>query len=901
VPVSSRDLLLRMIAIDAASRPIRQVAGATRDLARVAASSSIRNFGQYLILTRAGRGLEEFGRRIMSVAKDTHDMALEFGQQMNYVRTQTDLTDKQFARLSEHAVALLGQIPQPFEQITEGLYDIFSSTDVNLGGALKLIQAFSTGATAGFTDIRTVARSVIAEMNAFNRPVSDVNRLLDIQFQMVRFGVGTYEEFANALGDVIPPAAAANQKIETFSGALAFLTRQGLSTSKAAISVARAIDLIVRPENIKNIEDFGVEVVDSAGRFRQLNDIILDFNKAMADMTPRQRIEALKEMFGEGEIRAMRFFKVAIPNAKDFNRLVGQMGDSAGATQDAFEKMSASPAVQMKIIANAFRSVALQIYQSFLPALSTVVDALSVVVKWFRELSPETKRLIGLVVIFAGAISLVSGRILIMLGLLKGTLSIMQLAGLTFKSSIAIIGGVILAVTALAIAGYLIIKNWEKVRAWWDRNWAVIRQVAAAAIGMLVGLFILKIPLLVGLFVGGMAKIVKAVKFAMFAIKFAFLTNPIGLLVLAVATAVGLIILNWGKVKRVTMSIWSAVWGFLKRTWQSIKTTAISVWNAVVDFFQKVGNWLYRYIVTPVGNILGAVARFGKALLGVLETIFAPVIAVVQISMAIISTIFAVGLGAIRIAWAIFSLIFMAAWQLVWGTVKMTAELAWIGIQKAWELTIRVLRAIWDRIGDPLIATLKTVWSVVKAIWQGWWAIITTAWNLFLTTVKVIWNSVLKPFIDVIQGVWSGVSETWKGMWRGLKNFFVTLWNDIKGVVYGAVNFIIAQIDRLKRILTGDLIGDFGRQVGELARAGQINVPGGQRGFRNFPGGLAWVGEAGRELMYVPRGASVIPHAQSEQLAAGGSVHNTWHIYGTNMTADELMDEVNWKEKTRGW
>jgi len=41
-------------------------------------------------------------------------------------------------------------------------------------------------------------------------------------------------------------------------------------------------------------------------------------------------------------------------------------------------------------------------------------------------------------------------------------------------------------------------------------------------------------------------------------------------------------------------------------------------------------------------------------------------------------------------------------------------------------------------------------------------------------------------------------------------------------------------------------------------------------GWPNSPGGLSWVGERGPELMYVPRGASIIPHQQSERIAAGG-------------------------------
>jgi TP901 family phage tail tape measure protein len=41
-------------------------------------------------------------------------------------------------------------------------------------------------------------------------------------------------------------------------------------------------------------------------------------------------------------------------------------------------------------------------------------------------------------------------------------------------------------------------------------------------------------------------------------------------------------------------------------------------------------------------------------------------------------------------------------------------------------------------------------------------------------------------------------------------------------------------------------------------------------GWFDSPGGFSWTGERGRELLYVPPGASIIPHQQSERIAAGG-------------------------------
>jgi hypothetical protein len=68
-----------------------------------------------------------------------------------------------------------------------------------------------------------------------------------------------------------------------------------------------------------------------------------------------------------------------------------------------------------------------------------------------------------------------------------------------------------------------------------------------------------------------------------------------------------------------------------------------------------------------------------------------------------------------------------------------------------------------------------------------------------------------------------------------------------------------------------------GMSMEELRRKFILNAqPELERGYPSYavgtdfhPGGLAWVGEQGRELVNLPRGAQVIPHQQSVRMAAG--------------------------------
>jgi hypothetical protein len=54
-----------------------------------------------------------------------------------------------------------------------------------------------------------------------------------------------------------------------------------------------------------------------------------------------------------------------------------------------------------------------------------------------------------------------------------------------------------------------------------------------------------------------------------------------------------------------------------------------------------------------------------------------------------------------------------------------------------------------------------------------------------------------------------------------------------------------------------------------------------QLGASYFGGGWTWVGEAGRELVRLPRGTEILPNRRAEQLAAAGG--------GVTLTIEQMI------------
>jgi hypothetical protein len=93
----------------------------------------------------------------------------------------------------------------------------------------------------------------------------------------------------------------------------------------------------------------------------------------------------------------------------------------------------------------------------------------------------------------------------------------------------------------------------------------------------------------------------------------------------------------------------------------------------------------------------------------------------------------------------------------------------------------------------------------------------------------------------------------------------------------------------------------FGGNTGAAAQAtsastlanntgGAFYGPGFANGTDSAPGGLAWVGENGRELMNVPKGAQIIPN---DVLRKGGSGDVTVNLIEDSSRAGQVQKQSN--------
>lgn len=387
--------------------------------------------------------------------------SMDYEQQARRTLTQVDNNATSLRKVADIGKEIAEEVPVAFEEIQPALYDIFSSIDVGVGGARKLLKQFAKDAVAGQTQMSVATRANLAIMNAWKLEVEDASEVSDFMFQLVRKGVGSYDEFARSIGRAIPSARRAGQTYQQLGAMMAFLTRNGLSTAMAATSAARALDAVSHPSSVANMKELGITVQDAKGEFLPLVDILDQLNDKFGEMTAPQRSKALYELFkgSGGTIQARRFFDNYFKNADEFNQRTREMANTAGEAGKAFRTMAESPQAKLQALQNDWMLLRIELGERFMPIAIAIMQKLNDWIDWFQNLDPEVKNTIVRIAALVTGLTLLGGVLTVGTGVVMLYVGAINMLGMSAVKTTGKVAGLAVGVGGMVASMGMIDKE----------------------------------------------------------------------------------------------------------------------------------------------------------------------------------------------------------------------------------------------------------------------------------------------------------------------------------------------------------------------------------------------------------------------------------------------------------
>ena len=236
------------------------------------------------------------------------------------------------------------------------------------------------------------------------------------------------------------------------------------------------------------MKTLGVDVYDSQGNMRSMNDILGDLNKSMDGMTSEEKANIISTIFNKTDLSSVN---ALLANTGDtWDSLQQSITDSGGAAQQMADTQLDNLQGQLTILKSAIEGLAISFGQLLMPAIKSIVTWVQGFVDKLNSLDDGTKKVIvtiALVVAAIGPVLIVVGKVISAVGTimtivpkLAGVINVVKgafaaLNTTMFANPIVLI---IAAIAALVAAFIYLWNNCDGFRQFWIDLWENVKQVA---------------------------------------------------------------------------------------------------------------------------------------------------------------------------------------------------------------------------------------------------------------------------------------------------------------------------------------------------------------------------------------------------------------------------------------
>lgn len=414
----------------------------------------------------AGSGMtKKVTTPILAAGVASAKMTMDFEDSMAKVSTIADATEVPMDDMQKAILDLSNQTRISAEEIAQNVYDSISAGQ-KTGDAVNFVSKSTKLAKAGFADAGAALDVLTTIMNAYGLKASEVTNVSDMLIQTQNLGKTTVADLASSMGKVIPTANAYGVSLDELCAGYAIMTANGVATAESTTYMNGMLNELGKSgtnvsetlkektgKTFKELMDSGMSLSDV---LKIISDAATENNKSFGDMwSSSEAGKAGMILLGD--------------SAENFNGVLEQMQNSAGATNTAFEKLDTNSA-KIKKATNELRNDAIDfgttLMEELAPIIENIAEKISEFTEWLNGLSESEKQTIiqiGLIVAAIGPLLVVLGTVVSSGAKIIGEIPVIA-KGISGLFGIIAANPVLAVITAIAIAVFALWTNCDEFR-----------------------------------------------------------------------------------------------------------------------------------------------------------------------------------------------------------------------------------------------------------------------------------------------------------------------------------------------------------------------------------------------------------------------------------------------------
>ena len=458
--------------IDGFTRPSKEVIDSMKKMGR-----EMQNTGKQI--QSAGKVISSAGSTITTaitlpiagVAAGAIKTAADFESAMSKVAAVSGATGKDLADLTAKAKEMGAKTKFSASESAEAMNYMAMAgwkTKDMIGG----IEGIMNLAAASGEDLATTSDIVTDALTAFGMTAQDSTRFADVLAAASSNANTNVSMMGETFKYCAPVAGALGYTVEDTAEAIGLMANSGIKASNAGTAMRAMLTNLQGTVEFAG-DSFGkwvVETTNTDGSMRGLNEILKDCREAFSHMTESEKAANAEALVGKTGMSGF----LAVMNAApaDIEKLNGAITNSAGAAEEMAAIMNDNLNGQITILKSAIEGIAITIGDKLLPYIKKAVSWFQTAADYINNLSDAQVDSIikwaGIAAAIGPAI-LVFGKIVTTIGKVQSTFGkVIKTIG-SFHGVVGLItspAGIVIGVlAAIAVAVFLIIKNWDQVKA----------------------------------------------------------------------------------------------------------------------------------------------------------------------------------------------------------------------------------------------------------------------------------------------------------------------------------------------------------------------------------------------------------------------------------------------------
>ena len=812
---------------------------------------------------------------ILGIGAAAIKMGNSFEKEMTNIAVLTNAPNEQIDKMREGILELSKEVGKSPEELGAGAYFILSSGIEDTSDAMEVLRQASQASAAGLGETKVVADVLTSAINAYGLEVEDASRVTDALVNLVKFGKGEPEEFAQSLGFVLPIASQMGVSIEQVGAVLATMTNQGLDAANAVTALKGIFTQLLSPSDQSKdaFERLGLSIDDVANGVRTnfigtMEELVKTIDTS-GSVAAEELSNAFIETAGGAEEVNLALTGVARSLAED---LASGAIDAGSGLDQLMHFTGLTEKSLSRVLGLPFADIEKLDAEGLAREMNQWADGTERAESQVAELFPDVRGLTGFMSAFGVSLEDTKNNLQ---GFTEGTgagqkafeewqqsdTAQFELAMANLQVTLTELGLVLLPLVADAMRAAI-----PLIQAFGDaiKFFGDLPQPIQLLILGIVGLVAALGPLLLLAATIAVALPVITGAFAAFGVVLGVILSPIGLIILgiiALAVIIYLIIDNWGMIADFMSGLWDTVKGIIGDAAKAIVKLIEGLFNDVVGFITD--HW--REIAGLLGGpfILFATDGFGirtktirfikslvKAVVDLISKMVRDVITFFkQMASGVANAVEGMVRDVIRFFTDLANNILAQVRNLINGIVAFFASLPG-QVVGALSGLVGAVTGVFNNLANSLASTVSGMIGNIVGLFTSIPGQIVNALSQGLGAITQAGTSIVQALFDGISNV-PGVAADFG--------------RQIANAVVDAVNSVFHSIN--------DLL-DFNFSPGFPLPDIHINapdipdIPHLALGTNWFAGGAAIVGELGPELVNLPRGSQVLDAGMTRSLLA---------------------------------